>query len=263
VEVQKLTIQLELSIEDWIRRESGYGTQEILQENGQPLETAYVVTCANKTHPVPKHARMIEPLQILSRSLADLAGSSTAATSLPITSQNQAIHEETASGGAASYPHDTSEPDECECTVRAHGLVGGRHRAGSHHERPSNRSSGSHGSGANSPISETGSIVSATEEKTNRLLRFLSWPTSPGKTVGEKPSRAPTIGVARGLRYRLYCFSSDEKSLLLWNTGGDHVYSSAIPNPISNGGWRLIRTEAPKLRFVSGGGDNVATISKV
>jgi hypothetical protein len=55
VEVRKFATLLESGIGEWIRRGSGYGTHEILRDNGQPLETAYLMTCEKKTHPVPKH----------------------------------------------------------------------------------------------------------------------------------------------------------------------------------------------------------------
>jgi hypothetical protein len=215
-----------------------------------------------------KHARMIEPLRILSRSLADLAGGSTAVTVLQDAEQTQALREETVWGGPTSHSHNTPEPDESEYALQAHGSVGARHHAGSHRQSPSNRSSGSHEARTNSPFSsrlsaDSSSIVSAGEGKLSRLGRILSWPAPSNKTPVDTVTRAATLEIQREPEFRSYCFSSDGKSLLLWKRNGDRVCCSVIPRAGSDGGWDWAHYRVPGVVFVAGGGVTVATISKV
>jgi hypothetical protein len=189
-----------------------------------------------------KVARMIEPLQYISRRLGELANSSNV-------SQDS---DDSEAPRSSYYTNPITDTDvELSLNTTPSGPSPSSPPAVSL-RRTSNQSV---------PSDATSSAKEGSKLRSIRKILHIPSNEAPKNTLQDsKPKDKPKTG------FQSYCFSANGRILTLWNKGKDHVYTSFIPTedgPESFSMWDWKRFDVPRVILVASGGTRVAAVSKV
>lgn len=108
--------------------------------------------------------------------------------------------------------------------------------------------------------------IDANPSKKERRGTFSLVPIFSRKTTG-RPKKTSPVEISKDklrLSFKSYCFSSDGKTLILWNRGEDFVFASLVPTQDGSESapmWKWNRFPVPNVRWVAGGATTVASVS--
>ncbi|CAG8959037.1 hypothetical protein HYFRA_00012198 [Hymenoscyphus fraxineus] len=302
-EIKNLSTDLDQNIEAWIRTASSYGEYEDIRAGAEPLSTGYILSCP-MLHVVPehqlrsligeesdhifrnpglldipdypiycprcpqrqlktviRHARRIDPLNSMSNQLKHLVEASippqesNAREQLILWRQNKAHW--------PSYKDHKLEivPARTSNDIPPHVL----RTPSSSNPQPSSPSS----SVFPSPIRISSDVDdSASTKTTNTSARLKVGALFKNRRKSSTISKESALeATTKRDVLKSYCFSSDGKMLILWNSRSTHVYCSVIPTTdgpesVMMWEWFKFETKSAYVDLVAGGEQRVAVISK-